>query len=394
MRRDDRRLDHLLDRVDQAGDRRVRTDRPALAAAGALIGHELGHLEAHIGHVADGAGGRRDGADRRERIGDRIVARLVKVGDLLPEASGVAESIAPAAAIEDDRHSRRRRGLGARLAQTRIAECDHLVEAAPDHAHVVFDHPLAQVTELLLQLCFDALEQLVLAQRLPLHQRGDLEEGPHESSTLHAIAQLGVGGLFAGDLERVNEKDLQILLFDLAPRTRRKHLPLLFRRQVALDHEHTTLAEPGQRVGVPEHVGIGRQHHVDILELGVEPDRLARQGPVERRGLAFLLRAVLGVRLDMPPQQLERGHRQILARGDGAPTADRMNADRHRALGHQVDVADRIEGELGDVRIGLEQTLLPDLQLGQPRALTHKIDPEIKRPLATAARQHVLDGRH
>ncbi len=46
-------LEHLLDRVHEAGDRRVRALGPALAAARALLGDELRHLEAHVGHVAD-----------------------------------------------------------------------------------------------------------------------------------------------------------------------------------------------------------------------------------------------------------------------------------------------------------------------------------------------------
>jgi hypothetical protein len=71
-------------------------------------------------------------------------------------------------------------------------ELDQLVVAAADHAHVVLDHAVAELAELLLQLRADAVEDLLLAQALLLGQRRDAEERAHERRALHAVAQLRV----------------------------------------------------------------------------------------------------------------------------------------------------------------------------------------------------------
>src|SRR5690606_4763083 len=43
------------------------------------------------------------------------------------------------------------------------------------------------------------------------------------------------------------------------------------------------------------------------------------------------------------------------------------------------------------VRVRLQQLLLPDLELGQARALAYEIDAQVILPLVHAARHHVLD---
>ncbi len=235
-----------------------------------------------------------------------------------------------------------------------MIEFCHLVEAATDHPNVVLDDALAQLPELLGELSLDPLEQLLLVEPLLLHERRDPEEGAHERGTLHAVAQLGVAGLLRRDVEAVDGVDLEVPLLDLAPGGRRERLPQLLGREAALDHEHAARLEACQRIRVAEDVRVRREHHVDVLQLGVDADRLRRQRGVEGGGLALLLRAVLRVRLDVQARHLEGGHRQVLAGRDRAPAADGVDTDRDRAFRHQVDGARRIESQVRDVGVGVE----------------------------------------
>ena len=70
-------------------------------------------------------------------------------------------------------------------------------------------------------------------------------------------------------------------------------------------HEHAVFAQSGDRIRVAEHVRVGGEHHVDVLELAVQAMALMRQRRVERRRLALLLGAVLRVRLDVHAGELE-----------------------------------------------------------------------------------------
>ena len=67
-----------------------------------------------------------------------------------------------------------------------------------------------------------------------------------------------------------------------------------------------------------------------------------------------------------------------------------MDAQRRGALRQKVYVARRVDGELGESRIALDQLLLPDLEFRQPRAFAHEIDAEVELPRAGIARQHVV----
>ncbi len=88
----------------------------------------------------------------------------------------------------------------------------------------------------------------------------------------------------------------------------------------------------------PNTLGSGRHHHVHEVVLAVEPDRLRGRGQIVGGRLALLLGTVLGVGLDVVAQQVEQGHGQVLAGGDGAPATHRVHAHGDRPLGHQVGI--------------------------------------------------------
>ena len=102
-----------------------------------------------------------------------------------------------------------------------------------------------------------------------------------------------------------------------------------------------------------EDVGVRRKHHVDIEVIAVDADGLGRGGQVIGGRLTLLLRPVLGVRLDVIAQQIEQRHRQVLARGDRAPAADRMHADRDAVLRHQVGVFGAVDSEILHACVGV-----------------------------------------
>jgi hypothetical protein len=270
----------------------------------------------------------------------------------------------------------------------------HLVVAPADHADVVLHDPLAQLAELPLHLVADPGEERGLVQPLPLSERRHLEERAHERRALHPVAELRVAGLLRRDLEPVQGVDLDVVGLDEPLGLRREVVPQHLGRQVGLDHEHAAPAHPGQRVGVAEDVGIRRQHHVHVLELGVDLDRLAGQRGVERGGLALLLGPVLGVRLDVQARQLEGRERDVLAHGDGAPAAHGVDPQRDGALGQEVQTLHRLQGQLRQVRVRLQQLLLPDLQLGQLRVLADEVDPQVELAALLAVVQHVVHRGH
>ncbi len=78
------------------------------------------------------------------------------------------------------------------------------------------------MAELLLELGPDPVEQLLFRQAFLCHHGRGPEERAHERGPLHPVAQLGVAGLFRGDLEPVQQHDLVLLLDDLPPRRGRQ----------------------------------------------------------------------------------------------------------------------------------------------------------------------------
>jgi hypothetical protein len=135
-------------------------------------GHCIQQWPQPVHFVAEHAGGRGNRAQRRERIGHGIVAAAVERADLVVEAIDVGDG------RRRRGHGQTRRSLGkpglllARLLLDRLpVELADLVEAAPDDPDVVLHDVCAAVTEVLLQLRPDALEERLLGQLLALQDR-------------------------------------------------------------------------------------------------------------------------------------------------------------------------------------------------------------------------------
>ena len=313
---------------------------------------------------------------------------------LLPEAvdvGGRRQALLVAGRHAQQRHRQRGRvARRVRRADGLVDDLADLVEAAAHDGDVVLHDARALAAELGLELLLDRAEQLLLAQAGVLAHLGGGEERALEGVALHAQLQLGAAGLLAGDLERVEVEDADLVVDDLLLRPARERGPGAL-AQVALDDEHTALPQAGQRVGVAEHGRVRRQHDVDVDVLAVHPDRLRRRRQVVGRRLALLLRAVLRVGLDLPAEQLEQRHRQVLAGRHRAPAADRVHAHRDRALGHQVRVLAAAHDHVGGVRVAGLDRLLVQLVL-RVRRVAGDVDRDVEERLLRAARQHVLDG--
>ena len=248
------------------------------------------------------------------------------------------------------------------------------------------------MSELFLELRTDSVEEAIAIESFTLEQRRGGEEGSEERRSLHPVAQVGIGCLFGRDLECVEREDLDVFLPDRVTCLEGEALPELGRLLVALNDEHTTVGESRQRIGVTEDVRVWRQHHVDITQLAVEPDRIVSESRVERGRLALFLRSVFRVCLDVEPEQIERCEGEILAHRDRTPSTDGVNPEREGAFGHQVEITGALERELGELRVGIEELLLPDLELRKSRVPADEVDAEIELTALLSVGKHVLDG--
>ena len=220
-----------------------------------------------------------------------------------------------------------------------------------------------------------------------------MEERALESVALHAQLQVGIGRFFARDLERIQIEHADAVVHDVLLRGERESRPHRFRRgEVALDDEHAVLLQAGQRVGVQEHLRVGRQRHVDAAVFAVDADRFRRRRQIVGGGLALLFRTVFRVGLDVPAEQFEQGHRQVLAGGHRAPAADRVHAHRDRALGHQVGIFRTAQRHLPDARVGGLQFLLAEFLFRRGRLVAHEIHRQVEELALGCAGQHVLHG--
>ena len=389
VQRGHHRAEHLLRRVDEAGNRGVGTLGPALGAAGAVGRDEIGDLHPDPAHVTHGAGGRGDGADRGEGVGDPVLSQRAEGADLFPEAARVGDPGDRVDHIERLGDPGHRTDLVGRFDLAR-RHGEHLVEAAADDTEVVLDDRTAPVPELLGELGTEPVKEPRFGGLLLLQQRGGIEEGAEEGGSLHPVPQLDVGGLGAGDGEGVEDEDADVPFADRGPCPGGEREPECLGTEVALDHEDAPVGEAGQGVAVAEDVGVGGEHDIDVLELTVEPDRLVRQHGVEGRRLALLLGAVFRVRLDGHPEELEGGHREVLPHRDGPPPADGVDPHRGRSLGQEIHLPRRAERELAQGGVAVEHLFLPDLELRQSGVEADEVDAEVELPPPGTAGEHVV----
>ena len=143
-------------------------------------------------------------------------------------------------------------------------------------------------------------------------------------------------------------------------------LPHLDRRKVRLQDERAALDQAAQRVAVAEHLVVGRDDDLDVLEFGVgQQHRLGAQRDVVVGRGAALLRAVLRRRLRMQAERAGENVGEQLAGGDGAVAADRVEAGAEGALRQQVRVRAGLERHEFGLGIG---RLQPRFQLRHVRA--------------------------
>ena len=177
--------------------------------------------------------------------------------------------------------------------------------------------------------------------------------------------------------EAVEDEELDLLRAQRAARLLGQLLPHLERRQARLQHERAAVDQPAQRVGVPEDLVVGRDHDLDVLELGVgELDRLGTQRDVVVGRRAALLGPVLGRRLRVHAEHAGQDVRDQLAGGDRAVAADRVepHAERFRRQQHRVGLGlERHQFRLG---IGRLQACLQRRELRR-RVLREELAAEV-----------------
>ena len=227
---------------------------------------------------------------------------------------------------------------------------------------------------------------------MAFHQGRHAEERAHERGALHAVTQCRVGGFLRRDLESVEQIGLYLLFLDRLLDRAGQRIPELFLGEVALHDENAVFLDSGKRTGMPADVRIGSQHDRNVLQLAVEAQRLGRQRGVERRGLAFLFRAVFRIGLNVEPEQIGGGHGNVLARGNRAPPSNRVHPNGDGIFGQEVQVTHGRQSQFRDVRVVLEHLLLPDLQLGINGAGPYEIDGQIELTQFLAALGHILHG--
>ncbi len=362
----DRRRQQVADVMNGVRDRRVRADERAFHAAGAEVRDELRHGAAEQALVLEGGAAGRDEQTRARqdrRLGDRSVAEG-RAHDLV-EILGVEEARRRRRAA-GAAHRRRERDREVALVRGRLFSLDEFrlivvepagrLQAVADHRHVAFDDRAALGAELLGDLRADLVQDRLFRRAL-----GDALEtsanGADEGDAHHARLELGGRRVFLGDLEGVDEEDLDLPVADRLARLLRQLLPHRYRIEVRLQDERPAFAEALERVRVAEHLVVGRDDELDVLELGVgDQHRLRAQRDVVVGRRAALLRAVFR---RGPRMQVERAGENVgeqLAGGDGAVAADRMEADAERRLRQE----DR-------VRLGLERHQL-GVGIGGPAA--------------------------
>ena len=392
----DGRVKDVAHVIDQARDRRVRADSVAPAAGRAVLGDPLRVLVTDAGHVAERGRYGRHPAETGEGIGKHVVALTpgVERPRLFPEAVDVGGGIGTdGQTLEHGRQGLdlQQSGVGLFGVDDVGGDLDELIVATTHDPQVVFDHTGALAAELVLQLILDGGKQLLFGEARLRHHRRRLEEGALEGDALHAQLQLRIGRLLAGDLEAVDGEDADLVLTNRVLVARGNISPQLGRRRaVALNDEDATFLQTCNGVGVLHDLRVRRQHDVDVVILTVYADRLGRGRQVVSRGLTLLLRAVLGVRLDVIAEQVEEGHRQILARGDRAPAADGMEPRRDAACRHQVGVLAAVQGQILHVRVGLEDLFLMGPLFRCAWIVTDKVDGQVEEFLAFALGEHVL----
>ena len=141
-----------------------------------------------------------------------------------------------------------------------------------------------------------------------------------------------------------------------------------------------------------EHLRVRRHHDVDVRIFAVDADGFRRGRQIISCRLAFFLGAIFRIGLDVPAQQFEQGHRQILAGGHRTPAADGVHTHGDGVLGQQVGVLGTAQREVLDAGIRGLQRLLADFLFRIGRFVAYEIHGQIIEFAVRSTGLHVLNG--
>ncbi len=90
------------------------------------------------------------------------------------------------------------------------------IKTTMHNPQVIVDHVLPLAAELFVELIFNGAEQGFLIEIGLFHHMRGSEKGALEGDALHTELQLGIGGLFTGDLEGIDVEDMNVIVDDVA----------------------------------------------------------------------------------------------------------------------------------------------------------------------------------
>ena len=199
----------------------------------------------------------------------------------------------------------------------------------------------------------DDVAVLLLGDAELLQHGADGEEGAEEGVALHAELEVGAVGGLAGDFEAGQREDANVLLDDLLAGPEGKVLPGALAFGVGLPDQSAAVLDAVERVGVGEGLGIAAEDDGDVAQIAVDADAVFGGDHEVAGGRALLFRAVLGVGADVDDflgiavvvdqavalveqvVEVAEDGAEVLAGGDGAPSADGVEADGDCAFGEQ-----------------------------------------------------------
>ena len=186
-----------------------------------------------------------------------------------------------------------------------------------------------------------------------LQQRADREECAEERVALHAQLQIATVRRLAGNCKPGQREDANVLFDNLLARPRRQVLPCALAFGIRLPHQASAFLNAIERIGMRERLGVAAQHRRHVAQIAVHANTVFRRDhEVASRG-ALLLRSILRIGgdvnhflriafvVDLPVAlekqivQVAQNRAQILSGRDRAPSADRVEANRHGPLGQK-----------------------------------------------------------
>ncbi len=194
---------------------------------------------------------------------------------------------------------------------------------------------------------------LLLRDAELLQQAADREECAEEGIALHAQLQIGAVGGLARDFKAGQREDANVLVDDLLARPQRQVLPRALAFGVRLPDEASALLDAVERIGVGEGLGIAAENDGHVAQIAVDANAVLGGDHEVAGRRALLFRTVLGVGADVNDflgiaevvgqavaleeqiVEVAEDGAEVLAGGDGAPSADGVEADRDCALGQQ-----------------------------------------------------------